>query len=186
MLCVTEDFKTFKKLGNIFPPDNKDVALFPEKINGKYYALHRPSSGFGKNEIWLAESSDLMCWGNHRHIIGLRNGMWDSGRIGAGCPPVKVDGGWLEIYHGATWDDRYCMGAVLLDGNEPWKVLKRSKTPIMEPETEYEKNGFFGGVVFACGCTIKDDTVNLYYGAADTHMCAAQMSLKEILNSLNK
>ena len=184
MLCVTEDFKTCKKLGVIFPPDNKDVVLFPDKINGKYYALHRPMTGFGKPDIWLSESPDLMCWGNHRHIMGTRHKMWDSGRIGACCVPFLTDEGYLEIYHGATEDDRYCIGAALLDSEEPWKVLKRSKTPILAPEAEYEKNGFFGGVVFSCGCVVEGDNLSLYYGGADTRMCLAKMKVSEILNSL--
>lgn len=183
-MCETEDFITFKKAGNIFHPDNKDVAIFPEKIGDFYYALHRPSTGFGEMGMWLAKSPDLIFWGDHQHIVGLREGMWDSGRIGAGCTPIKTDEGWLELYHGAAGDDIYCMGAVLLDKDEPWKIIKRDCEPIMKPEADYEKNGFFGGVVFACGAVLDGDTINLYYGAADTCMCMAQLSLKEVLNSL--
>ena len=95
-LASTHDFQAYKRLGVIFPPDNKDVMLFPEKINHRYYVLHRPSSsGFGKPEIWLAELPDLTCWGNHRRLVGLRPGEWDGGRIGGGAPPyASPRAGW--------------------------------------------------------------------------------------------
>lgn len=186
-LISTKDFKSFKRLGVIFHPDNKDVEIFPEKINGKYYALHRPSiSHFGKPDIWMAESSDLLCWGNHRYLMGTRQGYWDSGRIGGSAIPFKVDGGWLEIYHGATKEDRYCLGAVLLDENEPWKIVARCKDPIMEPEEAYEINGFFGNVIFTCGVLCEDGLVKIYHGASDTYLCYAEIPLKEILAGLKK
>lgn len=186
-LISTKDFKTFKRLGVIFHPDNKDVEIFPGKINGKYYALHRPSiSHFGKPDIWVAESSDLLCWGNHRYLMGVRDGYWDNGRIGGSAIPFKVDGGWLEIYHGATKEDRYCLGAVLLDENEPWKIIARTESPIMEPEEDYEINGFFGNVIFTCGVLNEDSIVKIYYGAADTYLCYAEIPLDEILAKLIK
>lgn len=186
-LIATKDFKTFERLGVILHPDNKDVEIFPGKINGKYYALHRPSiSHFGKPDIWLAESSDLLCWGNHRYLMGVREGYWDNGRIGGSAIPFKVDGGWLEIYHGATKDDRYCLGAVLLDENEPWKIIARTETPIMEPEADYEINGFFGNVIFTCGVLYEEEIVKVYYGAADTYLCYAEIAVSEILTRLKK
>ena len=99
-LVSTSDFSTFARKGIIFHPDNKDATIFPEKINGKYYALHRPSTlRFGQPEIWIAESPDLLCWGNHRHLMGIRESCWDNGRVGSSAIPFKVPGGWLEIYH---------------------------------------------------------------------------------------
>ncbi|MGE5613705.1 MAG: glycoside hydrolase family 130 protein, partial [Bacillota bacterium] len=134
-MISTKDFCSFTRHGTIFHPDNKDVVIFPEKIRDRYYALHRPSiSLFGKPDIWIAESPDLMHWGNHRHLMGTRPGFWDNGRLGASAVPFKIREGWLEIYHGATKEDRYCLGAVLLDEYQPWKVLARSLKPIIEPQ----------------------------------------------------
>ncbi|MFD5021019.1 glycoside hydrolase family 130 protein [Paenibacillus sp. NPDC058367] len=184
-LVSTKDFVNVTHHGMIFGPDNKDVLIFPEKINGKYYALHRPTTkSTGDPEIWIAESDNLLYWGNHKHLIGLREGMWDSGRIGGGAVPFKTDKGWLELYHGATLEHRYCMGAVLLDLNDPSKVIARSNAPIMEPEADYEKNGFFGDVVFSCGALVEGDVVKMYYGVADTSMACAELSVQEILDSL--
>ncbi|HWO55063.1 glycoside hydrolase family 130 protein [Paenibacillus sp. FSL M7-1455] len=184
-MVSTKDFRTWTHHGLIFGPDNKDVIIFPEQINGKYYALHRPTTkSVGRPEIWIAESDNLLYWGNHKHLIGLRQGMWDSGRIGGGAVPIKTEQGWLELYHGATRDHRYCMGAVLLDLNDPSKVIARSGKPVMEPEADYETNGFFGEVVFSCGATVHGDVVRMYYGVADTSMACAELSLSEILESL--
>ncbi|WP_211749292.1 glycoside hydrolase family 130 protein [Paenibacillus sp. Marseille-Q4541] len=185
-MISTKDFISFTHHGMIFGPDNKDVLIFPEKINGKYYALHRPTTkSTGNPEMWIAESDNLLYWGNHKHLAGLRDGMWDSGRMGGGAVPFKTEKGWLELYHGATLDHRYCMGALLLDLNDPTKVIARSDKPIMEPEADYEKNGFFGDVVFSCGALVDGDVVKMYYGVADTSMACAELSVKEILDSLN-
>ncbi|MED2972856.1 glycoside hydrolase family 130 protein [Fictibacillus sp. B-59209] len=186
-LVSTKDFENVEHHGMIFAPENKDVLIFPEKVNGKYYALHRPvPKSTGAPEIWIAESPDLMHWGNHKYLLGLRDGMWDDGRIGGGAVPIKTEKGWLELYHGATKDNRYCMGAVLLDLNDPSKVIARSETPILEPEADYEVNGFFGNVVFSCGALVEGDAVKMYYGVSDTSMACAELSLSEILASLTE
>lgn len=186
-MASTQDFRSYVHHGMIFGPDNKDVLIFPEKVNGKYYALHRPTvRSAGKPEIWIAESDNLLYWGNHKHLAGLRVGMWDSGRIGGGAVPFRTERGWLELYHGATREHRYCMGALLLDLDDPTKVIARSPRPILEPEAEYEANGFFGGVVFSCGALVDGDTVRMYYGAADTSMACAELSVGEILESLEE
>ncbi|MGZ9583637.1 BtaManbiosPhlase [Paenibacillus marinisediminis] len=184
-MVSTKDFVNTTHHGMIFGPDNKDVLIFPEKANGKYYALHRPTmKSIGNPEIWIAESDNLLYWGNHKHVIGLREGMWDSGRMGGGAVPFKTEKGWLELYHGATLEHRYCMGAVLFDLNDPSKVIARSEHPVLEPEADYEKNGFFGDVVFSCGALVEGDIVKMYYGVADTSMACAELSVKEILDSL--
>ncbi|MBN1370641.1 MAG: glycoside hydrolase family 130 protein [Anaerolineaceae bacterium] len=184
-LASTQDFVTYERLGIIFAPDNKDCMLFPEKINGKYYALHRPCiSGLGKPQIWLAESPDLLNWGRHRMIAGLRLNGWEDLRIGGSAPPFRVPQGWLEIYHGAGPGNRYCLGALLLDTDQPWKVLARSAQPFMQPEAKYELKGFFGNVVFTCGVLCEDGIVKIYYGAADEYMAYAEAPLQEILDGL--
>jgi predicted GH43/DUF377 family glycosyl hydrolase len=184
-LASTKDFQNFQRHGVIFTPDNKDIAIFPQKINGKYYALNRPvSEEFDFRNMWISESPDLVCWGNHRFLIGEREGFWDDGRVGCSAVPFMTDKGWLEIYHGATKDDRYCLGALLLDKDQPWKVIGRSNQPILEPQEDYEINGFFGNVVFNCGVLVEEGIVKIYYGAADTCMAGAEVSLDEILASL--
>lgn len=184
-MVSTKDFVNIDHHGLIFAPENKDVLIFPEKINGKYYALHRPSlKSVGDPEIWIAESTNLLHWGNHQHVLGLRPDKWDSGRIGGGAVPFKTERGWLELYHGATPEHRYCMGAVLFDLEDPTKVIARSDDPVMEPDADYEKEGFFGDVVFSCGVIVEGDVVKMYYGVADTSMACAELSLKEILDSL--
>ncbi|MDI3312244.1 MAG: glycoside hydrolase family 130 protein, partial [Thermoanaerobacterium sp.] len=185
-LASTVDFKTFKRHGCIFTPDNKDVAIFPEKIGGKYYALCRPASAeYKRRDMWISESPDLICWGNHRYLMGAREGYWDDGRVGCSAVPFKIDEGWLEIYHGASKNDRYCLGAVLLDANKPWKILARSQKPIIEPETDYELNGFYGNVIFNCGVLFEEGKVKIYYGAADTCIAYAEIQLCDVLNSLS-
>jgi predicted GH43/DUF377 family glycosyl hydrolase len=185
-LASTKDFNSFKRHGVIFCPENKDVALFPEKVAGRFYALHRPVSPlFKKHEIWIAESPDLLCWGNHRYLMGPRTDSWDRLKIGTGAVPFRIDQGWLEIYHGVDRDNRYCLGAVLLADQQPWKVLARTTKPVFEPQADYECEGFFGNVVFSCGLLCEAGKLRLYYGAADTSICYAELSLQETIESLN-
>ena len=181
----TRNWKEFERRGMIFSPHNKDCAIFEEKLNNRYYALHRPSSPeIGGNYIWLAQSPDLLHWGKHQCIAKTRDDYWDSARVGAGAAPIRTSEGWLEIYHGATHENRYCLGALLLDINDPSRVIARSEQPIMEPTAEYEKTGFFGNVVFTNGHLVNGDTLTIYYGASDEVICMAGFSISEILSSL--
>ncbi len=181
----TRDWKSFSEPELIFPPHNKDCALFEEKIGGKYYALHRPSSPLlGGNFIWIAESPDLRHWGNHRCVARSLPGKWDGARVGAGAAPIRTPEGWLDIYHGATAEHRYCLGLLLLDLEEPWRVVARSEQPIMEPRADYERAGFFGEVVFTNGHVVRGDIVTVYYGASDSVICGAVFSLSDLLESL--
>ncbi|MBO1362893.1 glycoside hydrolase family 130 protein [Prevotella sp. A2931] len=185
-MMETVDFKHYTHHGMIFPPHNKDCAIFEEKINSKYYAFHRPSSPeLGGNYMWIAESPDRLHWGNHICIAATREGHFDSARLGAGAAPIKTSEGWLEIYHGATKENRYCLGAMLLDLDNPTKVLARSEEPIMEPIAPYEQTGFFGNVVFSNGQIVEGDTVHIYYGASDEVICTADFSIREILDTLS-
>lgn len=185
-LRTTTNWVNFDLKGMILPPHNKDCAIFEEKINGKYYALHRPSSKeIGGNYIWLAESNDGMHWGNHQCLVKSRPGLWDSARVGAGAAPIKTERGWLEIYHGANDAHQYCLGAFLMDLDDPSKVVARTTEPIMMPIEAYELSGFFGFVVFTNGHIVKGDELTIYYGAADEFVCGATFSLKEILAALN-
>lgn len=184
-LRTTKDWKIFEEKGIIIPPHNKDCAIFEEKINNKFYALHRPSSvEIGGNFIWIAESPDGLHWGNHQCIVKTRENYWDSKRVGAGASPIKTEKGWLEIYHGANESHRYCLGAFLMDLENPAKVLSRTELPIMVPTEEYELNGFFGEVVFTNGHIVEGDKLTIYYGASDEFVCGAVFSISEILSML--
>ncbi len=184
-MSETKDWKNIVNHGLIFHPHNKDCAIFNEKINNKYYAFHRPSSlEIGGNYMWIASSLDLIHWGEYKCIAMTRKGKFDSVRLGAGAAPIKTKKGWLSIYHGATEKNRYCLGALLLDLNDPSKVIARSEEPIMEPTEEYELTGFWGEVIFTNGHLVDNDKLTIYYGAADNVICAASASITEILNSL--
>lgn len=184
-MISTRDWHSFHRHGLILPPHNKDCALFGERIEGKYYLLHRPSSPeLGGNYIWLAESEDLSHWGNHRCLIHTRPGMWDETRVGAGGSPILTEHGWLEIYHGADHNNRYCLGALLLDRDDPSRVLARSEDPLMEPEAPYELTGFFGNVIFTNGHLVDGDRLTIYYGASDEVICGAEFSISEIFKTL--
>ena len=184
-LAATRDFQTFEKKGIIFGPENMDVAIFPEKVGGRYVALHRPVSGFsGSPNMWIAYGPDLLSWGDHRFLMGVNRRSWDSERVGGGAVAIRTDRGWLEIYHAADFNGRYCLGAVLLDPDEPHRVIARGNEPIFVPEASYETTGFVPNVVFACGALVDGDKVSIYYGAADTAIAGADMSLRGILEIL--
>lgn len=186
-LRTTVNWKNFKDHGMMLPPHNKDCAIFEEKINGLFYALHRPSSvDIGGNYIWITSSPDGIHWGDHKCIIKTREGAWDSARVGAGAAPIKTAKGWLEIYHGANEKHQYCLGAFLMDLHDPSKVIARTEEPIMVPTEPYEVSGFFGNVVFTNGHIAEEgnDTITVYYGAADEFVCGAHFSLNEILSLL--
>lgn len=184
-LASTKDFVTWEKHGIILAPENMDAALFPEKIGGRYALLHRPvSEMFGAKSMWIAYSDDLKAWGGHRFIAGIDKNTWAGERIGAGAVPFLTDQGWLEIFHGASDEGHYCLGAMLLDKDNPERVIARSIEPIFEPESEYERHGFIPNVVFTCGALVNGDTITVYYGVCDEAMAAAEMSVKEILSCL--
>ncbi len=189
-LASTTDFKTYTKHGVILPPENKNVVIFPERINGEYVMIHRPATtGLGSQQMWMAFSEDMLHWGNHVPFMGKRPGMWDSIRIGAGAVPIKTEYGWLEIYHGVNEQQGYCLGAALMELQKPSTILARSNMPFLIPETEYERTGFYGNVVFTCGAVVTNAhdqrIVSIYYGAADQYTCRADIELEDILDSLH-
>lgn len=173
-LASTTDFVEFARHGVIACPENKDVVLFPNRVAGGYAALHRPVCGtpFTKPEMWYARSLDLIHWGGHQPIV-LAGGDWQSGRVGAGAPPISASDGWLEIYHGNRRPSRpgevgaYYGGAILLDPERPWKVLKRTIEPFFTPEAEFERVGFVPDVVFPTAVIRDGGNLLMYYGAAD-------------------
>ena len=187
-LIHTEDFETFNRLGIIFTPENKDVTIFPEKIGGKYIAFNRPvPCGIGAPSMWLSKSPDLVHWGEHEMFSSIsKESGWDNGRIGGGAVPIKTEHGWIKIYHAADVKDRYCLGVYLLDLEDPSIVLAKMEQPFLEPVEEYEREGFFGNVVFTCGAIVEDDTIVIYYGAADDKICRADIKLDDMLKLLLK
>ncbi len=187
-LARTADFRTFERLGIIFGPDNKDVAIFPEKIGGRYHAFHRPAVRHaGLPSIWIASSENLIDWGRHEIVVRPRSDRWDCERVGAGSAPVKTPHGWLALYHAADHATRYCLGALLLDLEEPWKVIARSDEPFFVPEALYERTGFMPDVVFHNGTVDRGDgTLELYYGGADLVTCGASVRIADLLAHLGK
>lgn len=194
-LITTKDFKTFKREGIIFAPDNKDVLIFPEKHNGNFMALHRPAGTmrFSNPEMWYADSPDMIHWGNHRWMWSPSDS-WQAGRIGGGAPPFLTDEGWVEIYHGATQPDGphkpgvYRASLMLLDKDDPARVIGMSDGPFMHPEEDWEKAGYVDHVVFptaAFPALDDENTLLVYYGAADEH-CAVTAYKKDDLVSLIK
>ena len=186
-LATTSDFRTFEREGMIFLPDHKDVVLFPEAIRGKYVALTRPmpqsfSRIFG---VWLAYSDDLIHWGGHTTLALPRWGYWDELRTGASAVPFKTDHGWVELYHGVDRNTTYAMGALLLDLDDPSRVIARSPTPILEPTEHYERTGLFNDTVFSCGnIDLGNGRIRMYYGAADSVIAAADFDVEDIVRSL--
>lgn len=189
-LASTRDFRSYERHGIVFPPNNRDVTIFPDRIDGRYVALHRPMpAGLGDVAIWIASSPDLLAWGGHHHVASARPGGWDDAKIGGGAVPFRVRAGrwdgWLAIYHGVSESPTtYSLGALLLDARDPSRVIGRSREPVLRPETSYEREGFFGGVVFTCGLLAEGDLVRVYYGAADGVTGVADLSLAEILAGL--
>ncbi len=187
-LAATEDFNTIKRKGIIFPPLTKNVVLFPEKINNRYYALARPHNmGFGKPSIWLSESLDLLHWGNHKCLLRPRDIILEKEKIGPGPPPIKTKQGWLVIYHAKGKHQAYSLFLALLDLKDPTHILKRSKRPFLFPKMPYEKKGFVPNVVFSNGLVCKQNgSILLYYGCCDESIALAETNIAELLSFLQK
>jgi predicted GH43/DUF377 family glycosyl hydrolase/glycosyltransferase involved in cell wall biosynthesis len=184
----TTDFGSFEHHGVMVGPDHKDVVLFPEKVGGRYLAFTRPMPGsFGRVlGIWLAESDDLEHWGGHRPVAQPRRNAWDEMRIGASLVPIRIDRGWLAVYHGADRANRYAVGALLVDADDPSKVVARSTRPLMVPDQPYERTGFLHDVVFPSGhVELGDGRIRIYYGAADSVVCGADVAINDILANLD-
>jgi len=188
-LALTEDFHRFERLGMIIPPEDKDSALLPRRIGDRWALIHRPVSSWGAN-IWISFSPDLRHWGGHRTILQTRQGgWWDANKIGLSPPPIETSQGWLVIYHGVRQTAAGCiyrLGLALFDLQNPERPLRRGDEWIFGPETPYEHHGDVGNVVFPCGYTLAPDgdTLNLYYGAADTSIALATGSVRELLGWL--
>lgn len=155
---------------------NKDAVLFPRKINNQYVMFHR-----FEPDICAAYSADLKRWCDIRSVFGPRHDSWDSWKIGAAGTPIEIEQGWLFIYHGVDYEKKYSLGVVLLDKNDPEKILYRSQKPILEPVKDYERYGKVPNVVFSCGHVKMNDKILVYYGGADSVVCVASYGLNELI-----
>lgn len=184
-LVSTTDFKTYERHGVIFPPYQKDVAIFPEKVRGMYVCRHRPyKSEFNPASIWTAYSPDLFCWGHHEMTLAPTPGTWEGERVGCGATPIKTDQGWLEIYHAADDNHRYHLGAMLSDLEYPEKIISRSKAPIFDPQADYELVGIFSNCVFSNGLIVDEDGgMMVFYGGADRICAAALTTVDEMIDA---
>ncbi len=183
-LARTDDFHSFERIALISEPDNKDAALFPRKIGGRYARLDRPLTG-STGHIWISYSHDLIHWGDSHVVMPLRGDRWDSWRVGASAPPIETEYGWLEIYHGVKHTmsgPLYRLGAAMLDRDDPTRVLCRSAIPILSPREQYERMGDIPNVVYSCGAIMEDDKqIKIYYSGADTCVCVGTVGLGELM-----
>lgn len=197
---VTEDFETLEIL-SMTVPDNRNMVLFPEKIDGKYVRLERPfpvysRGGVDRFDIWMSKSPDLKYWGDSELLAGVEDVPFANDKIGPGAPPIKTEAGWLTLFHSVEidrsrgkngweerWQKRYCAGVMLLDLQNPSKIIGMYKEPLIAPETEYEvEGGFRTNVIFPGGLIAEDDgTVKIYYGASDTVECLAVARIDDLI-----
>jgi len=199
-IAVTDDFEDFQVLSTT-TPDNRNIVLFPEKIGGKYVRLERPLPVYGRGrerfDIWISDSPDLKYWGNPRLLLGVESVPFANSKIGPAAPPIKTDKGYLTTFHAVDldpgrgrngwedrpWQKRYTAGIMLLDLEDPGRIVGLSERPLMAPEAPYEtQGGFRNDVVFPGGMILEDSgEVKIYYGAADTVECLATASLDDLL-----
>ncbi|MEO0513825.1 MAG: glycoside hydrolase family 130 protein [Planctomycetota bacterium] len=185
-------------------PDNRNMVLFPERINDRLARLERPFPMYGRYgkqpieafDCWYSDSADGADWGGHELVIGWDHVPWVNNKLGPAAPPIKTDRGWLTTFHGVIKDDdnplpnddvaprtkQYLAGLMLLDLEQPWKVVGLCRDPLLVPNTDYEKIGYRGHVIFPGGMLLEPDgQVKIYYGAADTVECLATAQLNDLL-----
>ena len=190
-LLLTKDFKTYIRAGRMTDPvlDDRDVILFPEKINGKYVMMHRPLEWVGDEygtespAIWISTADDLLGFKESK-LLAKAKLDWECCKIGINTPPIRTEHGWLTIYHAVGADKYYRLGALLLDLKDPARVLHRTTDWIMQPEKDYEIKGYYKGCVFPCGKVVIDGTLFVYYGAGDKYVALATCGLQELLDYL--
>jgi predicted GH43/DUF377 family glycosyl hydrolase len=190
-LATTTDFRSFERLGPVMPPEDKDAALFPVRLKGRWAMLHRPvPQAVVGAHIWISFSPDLTHWGEHRILLRARRGAWwDANKIGLSPPPLATPEGWLILYHGVRTTASGCiyrLGLALLDLEDPTVVIARADEWVFEPQAEYERVGDVDKVVFPCGWVVEGDDMRLYYGGADSCIALAHARVSELLDWLRK
>ena len=189
-LAMSRDFTSVRRLGPVMPPEDKDAALFPRRIDGRWAMIHRPSPLRGGAHIWISYSPDLRHWGDHELLLEAHDGAWwDAGKIGLGPPPLETTDGWLICYHGVRMTASgpiYRAGLALLDLDNPRIVLRRTPEWVLGPATPYERSGDVNKVVFPTGWVLDaaTNTLSMYYGAGDSVIALATANLSEILAHL--
>jgi len=199
-IAKTHDFADFEII-SLSVPDNRNMALFPEKIGGRYCRLERPMPIYSRGhrdrfDTWLSWSPDLRYWGDSSLVLSVEDVPYANDKTGPAAPPVKTKYGWLATYHAVDvdstrgkngwedkWQKRYCAGIMLLDLNDPSKVLGNYTQPLLAPEAEYEvANGFRNYAIFPCGMVLEDSgEVKLYYGAADMAVALATADVEDLV-----
>ncbi|MFA6962302.1 MAG: glycoside hydrolase family 130 protein [Opitutaceae bacterium] len=188
MLGRTTDFKRYERMAIITAPKNRGASLFPAKIGGRYWKLDRPGGGDGGNgDIWISSSPDLIHWGHFQPLLAAGYRYWNSQKIGP-TPPVWTPEGWLDIMHGVftpAGGTYYYVGAILLDLEQPWKIIGKTNSWILAPREPYERNGNCDNTVFPCGALgdWDKDELRLYYGATDDKICLATGSMRELVEA---
>jgi predicted GH43/DUF377 family glycosyl hydrolase len=194
-LAVSPDLRHWKKMGRITSAkdDDRDVVIFPEAINGKYYRTSRPTYRCGAGysnpnpAIWMTSSNDLLEWDEPLQLFYRGQEDWESFKVGASCPPFKTSKGWVLLYHGVSAKDKaYRVGAFLLDLQNPYKILAKTRKPLMEPTLPYETEGYYNGCVFPTANVVKDGKIFIYYGAADHFIGLATCKLEDLLRQLSQ
>jgi predicted GH43/DUF377 family glycosyl hydrolase len=192
-LGKTRDFKVIEHVSFPLHIQNRNGVLFPEKINGRYAMLHRPQALADTGNIWIAYSPDLVHWGDCECIAETSPqelACWCAIKIGPGAPPLKTKHGWLEIFHGVyntCGGYVYGMGCMLLDLNDPGKVIGRNPSALLLPGEWYEREGQVGNVIFPTGAILENDgEIKIYYGAADQYECLAFANVDELVETCLK
>jgi predicted GH43/DUF377 family glycosyl hydrolase len=190
-LARTEDFQSAEHLGVVMPPEDKNASLLPRRVNGDFVLFHRPVSVLSaRADVWLSKSRDLRSWTTPEPVMQSRSGpWWDAARIGLGPPPVETPHGWLTVYHGVKQmvsTSLYRVGLVLLDLENPTRVLRRTPSWVLGPDADYERVGDVPNVVFPTGLVHEPerDELRLYYGAADLTIAMASARMSEVIDYL--
>ena len=205
---VSKDLVRWEHKGELTPfatfGFNKNAALFPEKIGGRFCLLHRPEAAAYRHlpmnqfnwRTWsrgpegspdsvagvtLSYSDDLKTWDNEEVVIAPREGHWDNVKVGAGAPPIRTSQGWLNVYHGVDDKHIYRLGIALHDLEDPTVILKRQDAAILEPELDWERHGDVDGAIFTCGAVLQGDRLRVYYAGADTVIGLAEADVREFL-----
>ncbi len=188
-LAATKDFKVYKKFGRITEAavDDRDVYLFPERIGGKYCMISRPKfknvPGLTMPSIWISFGDDLIEF-DKPELLMTGETWWETQRIGGGTPPIKTEKGWFMLYHGVDDKGVYRVGAVLMDLEDPRRIIARTKDFLMEPDRDFELEGLYDGCVFPTGTVVKDGTLYVYYGCADQYIGLATAGFDELVDYL--
>ena len=184
-LAKTSDFESVERVAFITQADYRNTVIFPQKINQSYVKLDRPHSDICPWSIWISYSPDLTYWGDSRIVMKPVSYHWDEMKIGPGAVPIRTDKGWLTIYHGVfpTMDGNiYRLGVALHDLKDPATIIGVSDRWILQPEDPWEITGYVHNVVFTCAAVAEDDgTIKLYWGGADTVMCAGVAVTEDLI-----